>query len=120
MSETAVKSTKSTRRKKTVSSFKSTEARENYLANLAYELIEKKIKDGTASSQILCMLVGMKSEKSQLENEKLRSDLDVANAKIKNLEKQTSSEELMEKALAAFKSYSGKVDEKDEDDYEDD
>lgn len=118
MSETATKSVKTTRKKKTVSSLKSTEARENYLANLAYELIEKKIKDGTASSQILCMLVGMKSEKAQLENEKLRSDLDVANAKIKNLEKQTTSEELMEKALAAFKSYSGQVDD-DEDEYED-
>lgn len=102
---------------KSVKDFKSTEARENYLANLAYGLIERKILDGTASSQILCMLVGLKTEKTQLENEKLRSDLDVANAKIKNLEKQTSSEELLEKALAAFKSYSGSRDE--DDDYDD-
>lgn len=119
MSEVGKKRSKNSSGKtKTVSDFKSTEARESYLANLAYELIEKKIKDGTASSQILCMLIGLKTEKAQLENEKLKSDLEVANAKIKNLERQTSGEELMEKALAAFKSYSGAIDEDDEDECE--
>lgn len=116
MSETIGNLPKRSRKKQKVSDFKTTEARENYLANLAYGLIEKKIKDGSASSQILCMLVGLKTEKTQLENEKLKSDLEVANAKIKNLERQTSSEELMEKAIAAFKSYSGYSEEDDIDD----
>lgn len=60
------------------------------------------------------MLVGMKSEKTRLENEKLKSDLDVANAKIENLKRQTSSEELMKRAIDAFKRYSGS----DDDEYE--
>lgn len=110
-----VKDLQKQKRKKSVSDFKTTEARENYLGNLAYKLIEKKLKDGTASSQILCMLVGMNTEKTKLENEKLRSDLEVAQAKIKAMEKQSSSDELMEKALSAFKSYAGITDDEDED-----
>lgn len=117
MENVSVKPVKDSRKKKSVSDFASTEAQENYLINLAYKLAEKKLKDGTASSQIITTLLNMRTEKAELEKEKLRADLDVANAKVKNLEKQTSSEELMEKALAAFKSYAGNQD--DDEEYED-
>lgn len=98
------------------------EARENYLINLAYQLAEKKLKDGTASSQIVTTLINLGTQKMQLEIEKLRSDLKVADAKIEVMESQKSSTELMEQALAAFKKYSGnhEYDEEDDDDEYDD
>lgn len=92
------------------------EARENYLIGLAYNLAEKKLKDGTASSQIITTLLNMATQKTQLEIEKLRSDLRVADAKIANMEKQETSMDLYEKALAAFATYSGN-NKKEEDDY---
>lgn len=116
MSEATKETSKRGRKKQTVSDFTSTEAQENYLINLAYKLAEKKLKDGTASSQIITTLLNMRTEKAELEKAKLQSDLDVANAKIENLKRQSSSEELMERAIAAFKKYSGQ---EDEDDYDD-
>lgn len=95
------------------------EARENFLINLAYQAAEKKLKDGTASSQIITTLLNLGTQKTQLENEKLRSDLRVAAAKIETMESQRSSTELMEQALEAFKRYSGNnYDDEDEDDYD--
>lgn len=118
MSEAVKENQKRQRKKRRVSDFIGIEAQENYLISLAYELAEKKLKDGTASSQIITTLLNMRTEKAELEKAKLQSDLDVANAKIENLRRQSSSEELMERAIAAFKKYSGQED--DEDDYDED
>lgn len=116
MSEQTQKTSKRSRKNQSVSDFKTTEAQENYLINLAFKLAEKKLKDGTASSQIITTLLNMRTEKAELEKEKLKSDLEVANAKIENLKRQTSSEELMKRAIDAFKRYSGEADEEDYDD----
>lgn len=113
------KEPKSSRKTKTVADFKTTKAKENYLANLAYKLAEKKLKDGTASSQIIVTLINAASDKVRLENEKLKSDLAVAEAKIDNLKRQTSSEDLMNEAIKMFRKYSG-VDDEDEYDEDDD
>ena len=114
------KEPKSSKKTKTVADFKTTKAKENYLANLAYKLAEKKLKDGTASSQIIVTLINAASDKVRLENEKLKSDLAVAEAKIDNLKRQTSSEDLMNEAIKMFRKYSGanEEDEYDEDDDE--
>lgn len=115
MSEVLEKSQKRSN-KKSVKNFKSTEARENFLIDLAYELAEKKLRDGTASSQIITTLLQLHSEKAKVEIQKLKSDLDVANAKIENLRSQESSKELYEKAMNAFRRYSGQSEYEDEDD----
>lgn len=96
------------------------EARENQLINLAMNLAEQKLRDGTASSQIITTLLNLATTKHQLENEKLRSDLRVADAKIKAMERQESSQDLYAKALAAFRSYQGEFPEDDYEDEEDD
>ena len=115
MADSTKKKKETSTKKRTVADFKSTEARENYLANLAYKLAEKKLKDGTASSQIITTLIALASEKARLENEKLKSDLAVAEAKIENLKRQTSGEELMNKAIKMFRRYSGAQEEDDDD-----
>lgn len=82
-------------------------ARENQLINLAVDLAERKLRDGTASSQIITTLLHLATSKNQLEMEKLRSDLRVSDAKVKQMEDQAYSKDLYEKAIAAFRSYSG-------------
>lgn len=91
------------------------EAKENLLINLAVELAEKKLRDGTASSQIIALLLNLATSKTQLELEKLRSDLRVADAKVKMMTDQETSKDLYENAIKAFKSYSGS---QEDDDYE--
>lgn len=92
------------------------EGRENQLINYAFNLAEKKLLDGTASSQLISLLLQWGSTKMKLEMEKLKSDLEVANAKIKQMEQQETSKEIYEQAIAAFKSYTGQIM---EDDYDD-
>lgn len=91
------------------------EARENQLINKAVNLAERKLDDGTASSQIIALLLGLATQKSRLEIEKLRSDLRVADAKIQAMANAESSKDLYEKAIRAFRSYSGQ----EEEDYDD-
>lgn len=86
---------------------RSPEARTNQLINLAFSLAEKKLRDGSASSQVITHFLELGTIREQLQNEKLRSDLKVAEAKIKHLESQSTSEELYAKAISAFRSYSG-------------
>lgn len=114
MSDTSTNKKKTSTKKRSVSDFKTTEAQENYLANLAYKLAEKKLKDGTASSQIITTLIGLASEKARLENEKLKSDLAVAEARIENLKRQTNGEDLLKEAVKMFRKYSGSSEEDDE------
>lgn len=103
---------------------RSPEQWENEIINLAYKLAEKKLRDGTASSQLICEWLRRGSEKSRLENEKLRADVEVAHAKIKQMEKTSISGELYRRAIQAFQKYSGQevtddIEPFDDDDYDD-
>lgn len=98
------------------------EARENELINLAVEETEKRLRNGTVSSQILTVLLKLATTKAQLELEKLRSDISLQRAKEQEIEDKALDSERFEKALAAFKSYRGDIEEDedefcDEDDY---
>lgn len=95
------------------------EGEENQLINLAVKLAKKKLMDGTASSQIITTLLNLATTKHQLELDKLRSDLQVAEAKIKSYEDQAESKDLYAEVLSAMKSYQGINDEEDSYDYDD-
>lgn len=94
------------------------EARENQLINLAVDETERRLRNGTASSQILTVLLKLATTKAQLELEKLRSDIALQKAKEQEIEDKASNGEMYAEALAAFKRYKG--DTSDEEDYEDD
>lgn len=97
------------------------EARESQLVNMAMDFAESKMRDGTATSQIVTHYLKLGTLREQLELEKLRSDLNVAQAKIKRMESQEDIKELYANALAAMRSYSGLEDEDDfydEEEYE--
>ena len=100
---------------------KTPEARENYIINLAVDEVEHRLLNGTASSQILTVLLKLATTKAQLELEKLRSDISLQKAKEDEIESKANNKDLYEKALAAFRNYKGDSFEEgecyDEDDY---
>lgn len=93
------------------------EGRINQVINLAVEEAEKRLLNGTASSQIITTLLKWASLETELKLEQLRTDIALSQAKQKEIEAKASSNDLYTQALAAFKSYKGVSD--DEDDYED-
>lgn len=112
-SNTTTPRTKSSRKRAPA---KTEEVREQQLINDAMNLAEKKLKDGTASSQIICHFLNLATEKARLEREKIRADVKLQDAKVSALESQKTSEELYTKAIASMKKYQGITDE----DYYDD
>lgn len=93
------------------------EGRDRQLISLAYDLAEQRLRDGTATSQEVCHFLKLATEREKLENERLRNENTLAQAKTKSLESQRRMDELYEKAIRAFTDYSGTPIE--EDDYED-
>lgn len=92
------------------------EARENQMINLAMDLVEQRLRNGTASSQETTHFLKLASTKEMLEKEKLITENKLLQAKIDNLESQSTSASLYADALKAFSTYSGQR--KEEDNYE--
>lgn len=83
------------------------ESRELYLANLAMNLAEKQLLDGTASSQVITHFLKASTAKTQLETEQKRKENLLIEAKIEALKSSKRSEELFDRALKAMRSYQG-------------
>lgn len=84
------------------------EARENQMIALAMDLVEQRLRNGTASSQETTHFLKLATVKEQREREKLEAEIKLANAKIASLESQSSSATLYADAIEAFSIYSGK------------
>lgn len=95
------------------------EARENQLIAMAVDEVEKRLQNGTISSQLLAILLKLATTKAQLEIEKLRSDISLQKAKEQEIEDKASNSDLYAAALSAFKSYKGESDEEYDDEYDD-
>lgn len=83
------------------------EARENQLIALAYDLTEKQLIEGTASSQVISHLLKMGSRRERLEQLKIGGEVRLNETKIENMESATRTEELYAKAMKAMSVYSG-------------
>lgn len=91
------------------------EREENQLVNLAVELAEQQLREGTASAQVISHFLKAGSTREQLEQQRLRAENDLLRAKIESLASQARIEDLYAKALDAMRSYSGnKVDDPDD------
>lgn len=88
----------------------SPEARENQMIDLAMDLAEQQLRDGTASSQLITEFVKRGSTKARLEKEILAEQRDLIVAKTEALQSQKRIEELYSEALAAMKRYNGQGD----------
>lgn len=94
------------------------EADENQMIALAMSLVEKRLRDGSASSQETTHFLKLATTKARLENQLLEAQTAMAIAKKEALESQKRSEEMFREAIAAFKSYSGHTEEVEEEDYD--
>lgn len=113
------KATESTETPKSLPPALTLEGRENQLIAASYDLVEKRILEGTASSQEVTYFLKAGSSKMRLEMEKLREENKLLRAKTDALQAQISNEALLDKALKAFRSYRGDDEEDEDDEYED-
>lgn len=97
------------------------EVRENQLIALAVDLAEKKLRDGTASSQIITTLLNLATTKYKLEMKRIESDIRLKESKAKSLLDSEDLKELYAGAIDAMRSYRGHSDEEEEgEDWDDD
>lgn len=94
------------------------EGREDQLIVAAYNLVEKRIARGEASAQetVHFLRAGSRQMKEQLQ--KTQSENEVLKTRVKEMEGRRSQEDLLKRALAAFRGYSGQEPIDDEDDYD--
>ena len=90
------------------------EARENQMISLAVNLAEQQLRDGTASSQVITHYLKLGSTREKLEHELKMKELELMDAKKEQIKSTQRSEELMKKAIDAFRSYAGQGDRDDE------
>lgn len=86
------------------------EARENQLIALAYDLVEQRIRNGTATSQETTHFLKLGSSKARAEKEKMEKEIKLLTAKTEALESQKRVEELYSNALEAMRTYQGTKD----------
>jgi len=95
------------RLKKSGAPAKTVEARENQLINLAVDLAEKQLFDGTASAQVITHYLRLGTTRERLEKEKLTKENKLLEAKTEALQSAKRIEELYANALEAMRSYKG-------------
>ena len=94
------------------------EGRESQLIALAYDEVERRLRNHTATSQETTHFLKLGSQKAKLELERLRKENELLVAMTESLKAQKHSQELFEQAMAAFGIYTGKNgDEEDEDEF---
>lgn len=87
------------------------EGRENQLIAMAYDLVEQRIQNGTASAQEITHFLKMGSQKERMEREMLEEQKKLLVAKAEQLETSKRVEELYNNAIDAMRRYSGHGDE---------
>lgn len=87
------------------------ESRENQMAALAMDLVEQRLRDGTASSQETTHFLKLVSSKAKLENERMRLETELVAAKTKAIADAKEIKVLYEEALKAMRRYGGHGDE---------
>lgn len=83
---------------------------------LANDLVEKRLREGTATSQETVHFLKLGSKKDRLEREKLEEELKLIKAKTEALQSGKSLEEKYDKAIAAMMLYRGISPEEDSND----
>lgn len=90
------------------------EARENQLISLAFNLVEQRLIDGTATSQETTHFLKLASSKSQIERDILEKQKELISAKTEALKSAKRVEELYADAIKAMRRYSGNGDSDDD------
>lgn len=80
---------------------------EKRLIAKAYAEAERRIDDGTASSEMICLFLKAGSSKQYIDQQKTEAELDLARTKIELMKAQQKTEEMFVEAMSAFRSYQG-------------
>ena len=83
------------------------EAREGQMISLAMDLVEERLRNGTASSQETTHFLKLATEKEKTERRIAEKQLELMEAKKQQIQSQARIEELYVNALNAMRKYSG-------------
>lgn len=83
------------------------EARENQLISLAVDLVEKQLRDGSASAQVISHYLKLGSSREKLEQERLARENELLQVKTEAMESAKRVEALYEQAIDAMRAYGG-------------
>lgn len=83
------------------------EGREQQMISLAMDLVEQRLREGTASSQETTHFLKLGSIRNQLEIEKLKRETELLEVKKESLESAARMEKLYAEAMEAMRTYSG-------------
>ena len=81
------------------------EGRDAMLTAYAYDLVEKRLREGTASSQETTFFLKLGSQREKLEMERLRKENEMLQAKTKAIERA----EMYKNAIEAMRRYSAHI-----------
>ena len=82
-------------------------ARENQCINLAMNLAEQQLRDGTASSQVIVQFLKMGSPEERLRRDIMEQQRRLLEAKTNAVESAARMEEMYSQAMNAMKAYRG-------------
>ena len=91
------------------------EAREGQLIALAMDLVEERLRNGTASAQETTHFLKIATQREKTEREVAKAQLELLEAKREQIQSQARIEELYSDAINAMRRYSGH----DDDDFSD-
>lgn len=94
------------------------EARSTQLVALAYDLAERQLREGTASSQVITEFLKIGSAENKLKMEKLEAENELLKAKAEKLQSEQRSEELFAAAIKAMSRYQGHGEDEEDDEYD--
>lgn len=83
------------------------EARKLQMAAKAQRLAEKKLEDGTASSQLIIYILNQTSQKEELEKKQREADIALKQAKVDAIKSASEIKDMFEEAMRMFKTYHG-------------
>lgn len=90
---------------------KTPEQRENDMINLAMNLAEEQLREGTATSQVITHYLKLATTREKLEKEQLERKNLLLKTQAESLESSQKIEAMYEEAIRAFKGYAGQDDE---------
>ena len=85
------------------------DARETQMIELADQLAERQLREGTASAQVITHYLKLGSSRERLEQHKLSLETELVKAKTDAIAGQQRQEELFAEAIKAMRAYQGGV-----------
>lgn len=87
----------------------SPEARENQLISYAYDLVEQRLLNGTATSQETTHFLKLGSSRERIEKEIREKELKLIEAKTEQIEASKRDDEFYAKVIEHMKRYAGSI-----------